>query len=245
MNDCDDDLVEREVPVLGDGGGLYTPDAEDGELATEATERRPLTLRAEYDEHTAVIRGLAGYIAQLEHAIAGRHIALSRVSADWADHDDGAIASPSAAVYTTEVGQYETSSGMAPGPPKLVDTDPADPTAKLSLTCSGMYTLGEVTVEVKCEDKIQRAGVRHMLVNAFWPVTWMSGFRLWLPRYHSAVVEYLLVSGQQADAADTANAGIRPLTMRLRARVPVYRMHRLVLARPSASGTIGLGNRRT
>lgn len=245
MTDCDDDSIDRQEPTLGDGGGVWTPDDDDGRLSLEAGESRPLTMRAEYDEHTAVVRGLAAYAAQLEHAIAGRHIALSRVTADWADHDDGAVTSPSAAVYSTEIGQYEINSGMAPGAPRLIDKSYDDVVTVQTLTCSGMYSLGELQVNVWCEDKIQRAGVRRMLVDAFWPVTWMSGFRMFLPRYHSAIAEYLLVSAQQTDASDTANAGLWPLTMRLRVRVPVYRVHRLVLARPVSVGTIGLGNRRT
>jgi hypothetical protein len=244
---CADDSVDRQVPVLGDGGGLETPDDEDGQLATDPQESRPLTMRAEYDAHNALVRGLGWYVSQLSHAIAGRSVAITRVTTDWADHDDGQVESPSAAVFSTEIGQYETNSGMAPGTPRKVDKsfDANDKITVQSLTCSGMYKLTELTVNVWCEDKIQRAGVRQMLVDGFWPVTWMSGFRLFLPRYHSAVAEYLLLSAQQGDASGSATIGLWPLSMRLTARVPVYRAHRLVLARPAAVGTIGLGNRRT
>src|SRR5262249_6101967 len=127
-------------------------------------------------------------------------------------------------------------SGLSQGAPRQIGPNGSGQID--TLVCTAMYRLEEVQVAVWCEDKVQRAGVRRMLVDAFSPTSWMAGFRLVLPRYHGAVAEFLLVSGQQMDGPQTAQAGLWPLTMRLSARIPVYRAHSLPLARPSARGTI-------
>lgn len=242
MTECDDDRVEREIPDLGDGGGIQTPDPDGAILVTDPTAKYALTARAEFDVHGAICHGLATYVAGLEHAIDGRYLALSRVVTDWADHADGQVPAPSAMVGSVEIGKYQTDSGMAPGDARRLAPDQHGQI--LSLSCSGMYVLEELGVEVWCSDKIQRNGVRQMLERGLCPVQWMSGFRLVLPRYHSAIAEFLLVTAQQADATDMATAGIRPLTMRLRARCPAYVAHHLPLARPSVTGTIVSGKRR-
>src|ERR1043165_8141033 len=60
---CDDDRVEREFPDLGGGDLSQTPDPGDSILVTEPTAEFKLTARHESDVHTAIIRGLAGYLA--------------------------------------------------------------------------------------------------------------------------------------------------------------------------------------
>lgn len=238
MTGCDDDNLQRILPEL-DGDDLHTPDADGAAiLVKRRTDPREnhLSVRVELNEHDAVVHGIASYIATLETAIAGRHVSLSRVVTNWADHDDGGeIPAPSAVVNSTEVGRYDS---VRSTPQRIA----ADKHGKqTTLACTAIYALDELTVTVMCEDKVQRAGVRKMLVDAFSPVEWMSGFRLILPRYHNAVTEYLLVSGQQADATQTAQASLWPLTLRLHAWCPVYREHALPLARPIARGTIVAG----
>lgn len=243
---CDDDRVKREFPILGEGGGPVTPGddgilVEDPGLNAQTGEKRTLSARAEYDIHTAVVRGLASYISGLEHAIGGRHIALTRVVADFAEHDDGAVDAPSAVVYSTEIGKY-ADSGLGNGDPIQVDSDRHGD--MLVLSCSAPYELEQLQVEVMCSDKIQRAGVRQMLEQAFWPVEWMAGFRLILPRYHDAIAEYLLVSAQQPDSGETADRGLWPLLMTLRVRGNAYRSRYMPLARPITEGSIGYRKRR-
>lgn len=233
MTICND--TERRTDPTIDGDDLRTPSA-DAVLVRTPTERHQRTARSEVDVHTAITTGLAAYISGLESAIDGRYIAITRVVADWADHDDGAVAAPSAAVYSTEVGRYQTDTAVSQGAPIPIGPDASGKVTALS--AAAVYKLEELEVHVMCEDKLQRAGVRRMLEDAFAPVEWMAGFRLVLPRYHNAIAEYLLISAQQPDASNTAQASIWPLTMRLMARCPTYRVHVLPLARPVARGTV-------
>ncbi len=236
--DCDDDGEQRILPDL-DGDETGSLDDGDGVLVTNPSEKHALTIRTDLDEHEALVHGLASYVARLESAIAGRYISLTRVVTSWADHDDGAVPAPSAVVMSTEIGRHLTDSGMGQGVPRRVGPDGHG--RYFTVQATAMYKLEELQVQVMCEDKIQRTGVRRMLVDAFSPVEWMTGFRLVLPRYHGAIAEYLLVSGQQSDGASTAQASLWPLTLRLQARCPVYRLRALPLARLVATGTITAG----
>ncbi len=232
--DCDDDRVQREIPDLI-GGGALSPDPEVGILITEATDQQPRTAREESDVHTAICLGLAGYLMTLSSAIDGRYLAFSRVVGDWAEYDDGPVPSPSATVGSVDPGTYSELSLGAAMPEKL---GPAVPGRLVTLSSNSIYAMDGLAVTVMCSDKVQRAGVRQMLESAFQPVDWMAGFRLRLPRYHNAIAEYLLVSGQQPDASDTAGTSVWPLIMRLTAQCPVYHTRILPLARPIATGTI-------
>lgn len=232
--DCDDDREQRELPDL-DGGGALSPDPEAGILITEPTDQQPRTSREESDVHQAICLGLAGYLMGLNSAIDGRYLAFSRVVVDWADDDDAPVPSPSAMVGSTEMGTYSEISVGAAMPEKL---GPDGKGRLVTLISNSCYELEQLLVSVWCSDKIQRVGVRQMLEGAFQPVDWMAGFRLRLPRYHSAIAEYLLVGAQQQDASDTAGASLWPLVMRLTVQCPVYHTRILPLARPAVRGTI-------
>jgi hypothetical protein len=234
MTGCDDDLEQREIPSL-DGASVFTPDPESGILITDRLASHARTAREESDVHSALCLGLASYLGGLSSAIDGRFLALSRVVGDWSDYDDGPVPSPSAVVGSTEVGGYLQLSIGAAMPEKI---GPDGSGRLVALTSDSIYELQELRVEVMCEDKIQRRGVRQMLERALNPVDWMAGFRLLLPRYHNAIGEYLLVGAQQLDASDTAGASLWPLVMRLTAQCVVYHTRILPLARPSVSGTI-------
>ncbi len=235
MTDCDDDRIRRQLPTFDDGPAVQTPGPDDAVLLTASTDDPDLTVRHELSVHDALCKGLSSYILSLSAAIEGRRIALSRVVEDWADHDDGAIASPSAVVGSTEVGKYsELSLGMTK--PEVIAG--AGDGRVIALTSSAFYELEELTVQVMCEDKIQRSGVRLMLEDGFAPVDWMAGFRLRLPRYHNAVGQYLLIAAQLPDATDSASQGLWPLVMRLTATCSVYQVRVLPLARPIVKGTI-------
>lgn len=233
--DCDDDRVEREIPAL-DGAAAPTPDPDAAILVTAPGDDPPLTARHELSVHDALCQGLASYLMSLSTSIEGRRIALSRVVGDWAEHDDGPLPAPTAMVGSVEFGKYsELALGMA-RPEKVA----GDGTGRaIALTSSAFYELEELTVQVFCEDKVQRAGVRRMLEDGCSPVDWMAGFRLRLPRYHNAIGEYLLAAAQQPDATETAQAGVWPLVMRLTATCCVYQVRVLPLARIVTKGTIG------
>jgi hypothetical protein len=238
---CDTEGTEtRETPELLDDAGLLTPSVDDAILVTSPTAKYERTPIAEVDVHTAITNGLAGYLMQLEAAIAGRSTRFAWVTSDWADQQDGERGYPAAAVYSTEVGKYDTSSGLGmTTPTKMSNVQVTDPTDVAAIASGGMYNLDDLSVEVMSSDKIMRSGVRRMLENAFSPVQWMQGFRLVLPRYHNAICTFLAVTAQMPDSEQTALAGLRPLVFKLRARCPVYRIHRLPLARPMVVRTEG------
>lgn len=232
---CDDDRVEREIPTI-DGASPTTPDPDAAFLVTAPGDDPPLTARHEISVHDALCQGLAAYLMTMSTSIEGRRIALSRVVGDWAEHDDGPLPAPTAMVGSVEFGKYsELALGMA-----KPETVAGDGTGRvIALTSSAFYELEELTIQVFCEDKVQRAGVRRMLEDGLSPVDWMAGFRLRLPRYHNAVGEYLLVSAQQPDGTETAQASVWPLVMRLTATCVAYQVRVLPLARMVAKGTIG------
>lgn len=240
---CDDDsgaTESREIPDLADAPDVLTPTEDDAILVTNPTAKYDRTPIADVDVHTAITNGIAGYLMQLEAAIAGRSTRFEWVTADWADQQDGERGYPAAAVYSTEVGKYDTTSGMGKTEPvKVPGVEVKDPTDVAAISCGGVYNLDDLTVEIMCTDKVMRAGVRRMMENAFSPVEWMQGFRLVLPRYHNAIATFLVLSAQMPDSEQTALAGLRPLVFKLRARCPVYRIHRMPIARPILQRTEG------
>lgn len=236
-DDCDDDKIERELPVIPGTADTMSPSADDAILVDSPTDKYELTQRGELDVHSAITLGLASYLMQLDGAFAGTSLRFQHVSIDWADPEEGSFPLPTAAVHSEEVGAYQTDSGLAPGPPKRVKGDDGAMVATLSEI--GIYRLESLTIDVVCETKTQRAGVRKMLEDALSPVEWMAGFRLVLPRYHNAIATFLVTSAQIADTPDRARSRLRPLAFRLLARCPAYRARYLPLARPLVSGSIG------
>lgn len=237
---CDTEQVERELPQIDDLDGR-SGDQDGHVLVTYPKHEAKLTARHEYDVHAAIVHGLASYVASLDGEYVGRSTAITRVVTDWADHEDGAMPAPTAVVNSTEIGAYSVDSQMGQTKPQILGYANDAKNRAVAILCSNYYRLNELTVTVMCEDKIQRIGVRRMLEDAFAPVEWRSGFRLILPRYHSAVAEYALVSAQQPDATQTATAALWPLVMRLQSWCAVYRLHVLPLARPIVTGTISSG----
>lgn len=239
---CDDGQVRREIPTL-DGTGIFTRDVDAAILVEYPDDRAPLTARSESDVHTAVCAGLASYILTLDDSIAGRSVALTRVVTDWPDSDDGSVPPPAARVGTAGAGSYTADAGLGVAKPVLIANDPSLPGRVIVLSNPSLYVLDDLQIDVLCEDKVQRAGVRRMLERGLSPVEWTPGLQLILPRYHGAVAEYMLLSAQQQDAGDSAMAGLWPLTMTLRVWCPVYRAHVKPLAHPSVVGTIGVTRR--
>lgn len=239
---CDDRQVRREIPAL-DGTGIFTRDVDAAILVEYPDDRSPLTARSESDVHAAVCAGLASYLATLDDSIAGRSVALTRVVTDWPDSEDGSVPPPAARVGSAGIGKYADEGGLGVAKPVFIAGDTSLPGRVITLGNPSLYVLEDLQVDVYCEDKVQRAGVRRMLERGLNPVDWMVGMQLILPRYHSAVAEYLLLSAQQQDAGDSAMAGLWPLTLTLRARCPVYRAHVKPLAHPSVVGIIGVTRR--
>jgi hypothetical protein len=240
MSTCDDDSVDRQIPAF-QGVEPFTVPSPDASILVEhqtQDQRIKLSARWDADVHSAVVEGLAAYVSGLQTAIAGRVIFITRVITHWAFPGDGPVQSPAGAVYSIETGVYE---GNQPGAPENIEA--AHPNKRITLSSPAIYELDGLQVSVICEDDVQRRGVRHMLEDAFYPTTWMEGFRLILPRYHNAVAEFQLKGAQQPDASDEALSGRRPLVMTLKATCPVYRVHEMPLAHIAATTKI-TSNRR-
>jgi hypothetical protein len=234
MTDCDDDRVDRVMPDLGGGDQDQTPDPGDSILVTDPQATYATTARQESDVHTAVVRGLAGYLAGLTYAVNGRVIALTHITTDWADHDVRSYQPPTACVHSEEEGGYSDDVGMTIGEPEVVGD--RDAQRVLAIHVTSWYELSNLAVDVWCSDKIQRSGVRRMLEDAFSPVTWMAGFRLVLPRYHSAQATYYCDKGKMGDSAESAASGLWPLSMVLSVTAPVCRLFEYPRARPIVRG---------
>lgn len=232
--DCDDDRVQREFPDLSGGDPDQTPDPGDAILVTDPTATYAMTARQESDVHSAIVRGLAGYLSGLTYAVAGRVIMLTHIETNWADHDVSGYQPPTACVHSEEEGAYSDDVGMTIGAPEIVDERNAQ--RVLAVHTTSWYELSSLTVDVWCSDKIQRAGVRRMLEDAFSPVHWMAGFRLVLPRYHSAQMTYYCDKAKFVDSSENAAAGLWPLSMSLSATGPVCRLFEYPRARPIVTG---------
>lgn len=232
--DCDDGQVEREFPDLSGGDLDQTPDPGDSILITDPSATYPMTARQESDVHTAIVRGLAGYLAGLSYAVNGRLIQLTHIETNWADHDVRNYQPPTACVHSEEEGAYSDDVGMTIGRPEIVGD--VDAQRVIALHTTAWYELSSLTVDVWCSDKIQRAGVRRMLEDAFSPVHWMGGFRLVLPRYHSAQATYYCDKGKLNDSSESAAAGLWPLSMMLSVTAPVCRLFEYPRARPIVQG---------
>lgn len=236
MTTCDDETVERRLPDLSGGGDLITPELDESFPIKSERESHDIIARVEYDVHTALVRGLAAYVAGLESALAGRVMALERVLDDWAEHDDGSSLPPSAVVSAVEEGKYQDDTGMQFG--STTRLGPSGHDGVLVAVNTAIYKIEDLQITVMCADKVQRRGVRHMLEDAMFPNAWGPGFDLILTRYHNAMASYALTSMRQPDETATAQASIWPLTVKLKAWCPVYRLHRLPLARVIVKGTI-------
>lgn len=238
MSTCNDDGLERELPVFEagtDGDGPSPNPDDDAILIKRPTEEHALTARDDRDVHSAITHGLASYLLQLRRSHAGREMRILSAIADWPDRDDGNRPVPSAGIHSAEEGAYEES-GMKPGKPEILDQ--SDPLKVLSISLVSSYRLTELRAAIACSDKVEREGVRRMIEDASNPHHWMGGFRLVLPSYHSAIAEFTLTSIKFEDDGDLATSGVRWMNARFTAWCPVYRLYRLPLARPQTRGNI-------
>ena len=235
---CGDDGDPRLDPeILGVGDDwAEASDPDVSQLVEFNDEKFGLTGRQDLDIHSAITSGLANYLLTLDGAIAGRSCMLRSVTADWAEHSTGGLPLPTAAVNITEEVDFPTSSGLGVGHPIDVGQDPSG--NQITLVRTALFETESLMVGVQCADKEQRRGVRRMLELGLWPVTWMAGFRLVLPRYHNALATFLLLAAGFPDGEESAQRSLWPIRLRLRVSCQGYRPHLLPLARPIVSGTI-------
>lgn len=182
------------------------------------------TTRQETDARTALTRGLAEYVATLQHdAVGGRNVAFKQVIAEYADAEDLAVY-PSACAYATGDQTYDAGGFkpqvVIPGWPnnlRLVHVDNLDM---------------EVRLTIYATDKEERVALMIALEAAFHPVEWMSGFRLDLPHYFNARADFLALRAGYEDDATQVMQRWRKATIILAGRVAVGRVQKFPGADP-------------
>lgn len=112
--------IARRLPDYDRGAPLPTP-AQETVLITDRSTVQELTDRVETDAHTALTRGLAEYMRQLE-AIAdgGKDVRFKIVTPDFPDAEGGEDY-PSAGVWSPSTGLYDAT-GFAPGKPCIISS---------------------------------------------------------------------------------------------------------------------------
>lgn len=185
----------------------------------------------EVDARTAIKRGLKEYLQQLSiDLVGGRRAVFQKVFDVWAEPEDN-IDFPSAIVYSTSEGNYDSSS--------LV------PTAQSALQVVGNTLLVKTSeflidlkVEVWCTDPEQRLGIVTMLEDALNPLDWMYGFSLELPFYFNQRSKYELIGNTYLDTETDGFRRDRIATMTVRSSVPVIRPHVKRTVRPRLELTV-------
>lgn len=187
-------------------------------LITRSNEETPFTITQETDARTALTRGLAEYLSQLQYDdVGGRRLMFERVFDTWADpEDEGAY--PAAAVYSDGPGEYEASQLMSTvsseqrvGPAEAVDS--------VFVVSPSTYGV-DLLVDVRCNDTEARSSLCAMLERDLNPVDWRYGFLLLLPHYFNQRGVYELVGSGYEDSESEALDRLRRATFRLRATVP-------------------------
>lgn len=243
-DDCDDDAVARDMPIIPSGGGIVDGP---GETRLQATIKDvpANTLRRDCDQHTAITRGLAEYIASLRGSHLGRDVSLARVSYNYPDRSQaGEPVFPAAAVYSTGDDLFTTFIATNVPVTSYHQIGPSVP-GKLNtyLQPVDTFTMSELKVEVECADPEQRIGVNKMLIDAARPVDWTNGLRLILPHYHNEVAYLTLEKASMGDTPELVASGIRLLLLTFSAQIQTYQVRKLPgLVQARTPGTIGIGN---
>ena len=214
MSGCEQ-KVPRRMPDYDRGAPPPTP-AQETVLVTDRSTKQVLTDRVETDAHTALTRGLAEYMRQLEAvADGGRDTRFKLVTSDFPD-PEGDEDYPAAGVWSPATGVYDASN-FAPGKPCVI----ADQSGTLIGLQKSSELMLDLFVDVVCTDKDERTAVMAMVENGFNPVSFMYGFRLVLPHYFGAHATYEPKGNQYRDDDASSIQGRRRVRLTVRANVPV------------------------
>ena len=180
-----------------------------------------LTGYRETDVHTAMSRGLAEYLSQLQIDIGGRQLRLTTFST-WAEPEQN-VNYPAAGVGAG-AGKYDRSFT-----PHLISTVAND----VRLFAYSEFAQ-ELAIELWATDPKERLYLVAMIEESLNPVDWMYGCRLHLPFYHGATATYELVNSQYSDSADDAVKKYRKATFTLNGSIEAIRSLSLPLSVPRA-----------
>lgn len=213
-------VVGRPMPPPGGTRLIY--------LANDVQE---LTERHETDVRTAMQRGLAEYVEQLQADWMGRILRFAKVVQSWAEPEDPGVY-PGACVFGITPGEFaDYEERFAPSYRQV---------ASGATIAIGADYQAELVLDCWFLNPQDRVGFMSMLEDAADPVDWMSGFRLELPHYHNARLELLMMASQYLDDTTSAQQRRRRSQLVFRARLPKIRVvGRLPVGSVRANGSVG------
>lgn len=185
------------------------------ELITDADDLECYTLVRECDTHTALTRGLAEYLAQLDspqNKQSNQTLRFSKVVTDWADPEERAKDFPLAAVYTQEAGYFGPDDSFQG---RIKDVCGTSESIKV---CNDFELT--LVVDVFTTNKPERINMVMMLEDAFEPVDWMTGFRLHLPHYHGVHANFEMINLDYGEDSDKAAKRWRLAQFQIAASLP-------------------------
>ena len=200
---------------------LQLPSNQWARVILDANELRKPTQQYSTDATTALTRGLAQYVAQLE--LAGVPAFKACYDA-WAESEDEA-AWPAFVAYTNENdGSYEEATLAASVSPVRY------PNGQYEVSSSALAV--DVKCEIRATNNEQRQVLAGLLEQAFAPVEWMDGFRLELPHYYGQRATYMPSRITYLGGATEAQARYVLARMTVRAAVPVTRLLPFAMGQP-------------
>lgn len=218
-------MIHRAEKVSGPTNPSPTPAAAQGtQLVREQSQPVPHVLNRECDAQKAVVRGLAEYLRGRKLEINGAVLQLLAVREEWGVPAESAKY-PSGGVKA--LGDYVY--GNEERLPQVINDVTAQPGRFLVRSCEVDVELG---LEVWARNPEERAQLGILLEEAFYPVDWMSGFRLWLPHYFGTTASYVLTRGGREDDENSAQRRQWRTQYTLTAHVAVLRLGRFAEADP-------------
>jgi len=181
---------------------------------TRPDDRQVWSWSRESDVRSALTRGLAEYLTQLEIAATGKAFGFKRVVETFADLEQR-VEFPGAAVYALGPGTYD-STALAP------KTFYLDDGTRRALRLTAEYRL-DAAIDFWTNDQHERAVLMAMLEDALEPVDFMSGVRIELPFYHNARATFERISSSYEDSPPDVQRRIWKGSMTVSATTTVVR----------------------
>lgn len=187
------------------------------------------TARKDTDTRTALTRGLAEYIEGVTiEQDDGRKLRFQQVFSSWAEPENIAEY-PSAVVYTTGLGTYDSKS-FTP----VVNESCRIPAPDGRLLVVPAEFVIDITVEVWATDPVERASLVTALEDTFNPFASTYGFTLQLPHYHNVRATFEPMQMGYMDSEVEAVQRIRKAVFMLNARIPLVKLESFPGAKPRA-----------
>lgn len=198
----------------------------------EARELERLTDRNECDSASALIRGLAQYLAALQIDHLGRDVSLRAVYEEWPDIADlDGSGFPAACVQVN--GEDATYGGSMQATIIELDGGPDDGIAR-TLVVTSKYT-ATVTVDVSATEREERIGVCRAFEEAFQPRDHTGGLVLRLPFSWNQHAKYTLVGGGPTGMPEFQKMSVWMARYRFTGTIGVARYHEYPRAKPVIS----------